>query len=61
MHGQQNIKIHSLNGTNRKLYIQGTVLLFVVISCVVALDLTSLYTEIQGYRKRWTGFETAIT
>jgi hypothetical protein len=31
---------HSLNGTKRKLFIQGTVLLFVVISCVVALDLT---------------------
>jgi len=35
---------HSLNGANR--YIQGTVLFFVVISYVVALDLTVLYTEI---------------
>ena len=35
---------HSLNGANR--YIQGTVLFFVVISCVIALDLTVLYIEI---------------
>lgn len=37
---------HSLNGADKKLYIHSTVLLSVVISCVVALNLTVLYTEI---------------